>query len=46
MVCKLTYDAKGVHRHFVATFWSAAEVSPAKLHTDYDCPRGAMENRI
>lgn len=46
MVCKLTYDAKGAHRHFVVTSWSTAQVSPAQLHTELYCPRGEMENRI
>lgn len=44
LICKLTYDANGVRRHFVAT--SLTQVSPRKLHADYYCPRGEMENRI
>jgi hypothetical protein len=46
LVCKLTYGAQGVHRHFVVTSYSAAEIAPGKLHEDYYCPRGEMENRI
>ena len=45
MVCKLTYDGK-VRRHFIVSSWTAAEVPPAKLHGEYYCPRGEMENRI
>lgn len=45
MVCKLTYDGK-VRRHFIVSSWTASEVYPAKLHADYYCPRGEMENRI
>jgi Transposase DDE domain group 1 len=46
LVCKLTYGAQGVHRHFVVTSYPAAKISPGKLHQDYYCPRGEMENRI
>jgi hypothetical protein len=46
LVCKLTYDGKGVRRHFIVSSWSASTISPAKLHADYYCPRGEMENRI
>ena len=46
MVCKLTYDAKGAHRHLIVTSWSTHQISPAKLHSEYYCPRGEMENRI
>jgi len=46
LVCKLTYGAQGVHRHFVVTSYSAAQIPPGKLHEDYYCPRGEMENRI
>ena len=46
VVCKLTYDAKGAHRHFVATSFSPEQVSAGKLHQDIYCPRGEMENRI
>lgn len=46
VVCKLTYDAQGVHRHFVVTSLPMAQVSAAQLHRDYYCPRGEMENRI
>ena len=46
VVCKVTYDGNGVHRHFVVTSLSTAQVSAGKLHADYYCPRGEMENRI
>jgi hypothetical protein len=46
VVCKLTYDAKGARRHVVVTSFSTQQVSPGKLHADYYCPRGEMENRI
>ncbi len=46
VVCKLTYDATGVRRHFVVTSFSTAQVSAGRLHADYYCPRGEMENRI
>ena len=46
VVCKLTYDGTGAHRHFVVTSFSTEHLSPGKLHTDYYCPRGEMENRI
>lgn len=46
VVCKLTYDASGARRHFVVTSFSTSEVSAGKLHADYYCPRGEMENRI
>jgi Transposase DDE domain group 1 len=46
LVCKLTYGAQGAHRHFVVTSYTAAQISPGKLHQDYYCPRGEMENRI
>jgi hypothetical protein len=46
LVCKLTYDATGAHRHFVVTSFSSQQISPGKLHADYYCPRGEMENRI
>jgi hypothetical protein len=46
VVCKLTYDAKGARRHIVVTSFSTQQVSAGKLHTDYYCPRGEMENRI
>ena len=46
VVCKLTYDAKGTRRHFVVTSFSTSQVSAGKLHADYYCPRGEMENRI
>ena len=46
LVCKLTYDAKGAHRHFVATSLSPQQVSAGKLHQAIYCPRGEMENRI
>lgn len=46
MVCKLTYDAQGPRRHFLVSSWSAAQIAPAKLHAEYYCPRGEMENRI
>lgn len=46
MVCKLTYDGNGARRHFVVTSFSGEQLSPGKLHSDYYCPRGEMENRI
>ena len=46
LVCKLTYDGKGVRRHFVVSSWTNQQIAPAKLHADYYCPRGEMENRI
>lgn len=46
VVCKLTYDAKGARRHIVVTSFSTQQVSAGKLHADYYCPRGEMENRI
>lgn len=46
LVCKLTYDANGARRHFVVTSYSTEQVSAGKLHGDYYCPRGEMENRI
>jgi hypothetical protein len=46
LVCKLTYDATGARRHFVVTSFSTQQLSPGKLHQDYYCPRGEMENRI
>lgn len=45
LVCKLTYDGK-VRRHFIVSSWTAAEIYPAKLHGEFYCPRGEMENRI
>lgn len=45
MVCKLTYDGKA-RRHFIVSSWTAADISPGKLHSEYYCPRGEMENRI
>lgn len=46
VVCKLTYDGNGARRHFVVTSFSTDRVSAGKLHADYYCPRGEMENRI
>jgi hypothetical protein len=46
VVCKLTYDANGARRHFVVPSFSQEHLSPGKLHADYYCPRGEMENRI
>jgi hypothetical protein len=46
VVCKLTYDGSGARRHFVVTSFSTEQLSPGKLHSDYYCPRGEMENRI
>ncbi|HEY9664063.1 MAG TPA: IS1380 family transposase, partial [Allocoleopsis sp.] len=46
VVCKLSYDGKGSRRHFVVTSFSSKHLSPGKLHRDYYCPRGEMENRI
>lgn len=46
LVCKLTYDANGARRHFVVTSFSTQTVSPARLHAQFYCPRGEMENRL
>jgi hypothetical protein len=46
VVCKLTYDGNGARRHFVVTSFATDAVSAGKLHADYYCPRGEMENRI
>ena len=46
VVCKLTYDANGPRRHFVVTSFSAQTISPARLHAEFYCPRGEMENRL
>jgi hypothetical protein len=46
VVCKLTYDGNGPRRHFVVTSLNAEQAHPARLHRDYYCPRGEMENRI
>lgn len=46
LVCKLTYDANGARRHFVVTSWSTQAISPARLHAEFYCPRGEMENRL
>lgn len=43
MGCKVTYDAKGVYRHFVM---SSLPLPPAQLHSQHYCPRAEMENRI
>jgi hypothetical protein len=46
VVCKLTYDQKGINRRFLVTSYSAQAVSPGRLYCDQYCPRGEMENRI
>jgi hypothetical protein len=46
VVCKLTYDGNGARRHFVVTSFATGSVSAGKLHADFYCPRGEMENRI
>jgi hypothetical protein len=46
VVCKLTYDANGPRRHFLVTSLATTQLSAGKLHADYYCPRGEMENRI
>jgi hypothetical protein len=46
VVCKVTYDATGVQRHFVVTSLNAKQAATGKVHTDYYQPRGEMENRI
>lgn len=46
LVCKLTYNATGARRHLIVTSFSSQHVSAGKLHQDYYCPRGEMENRI
>ena len=46
VVCKLTVGSKGVRRHFVVTSLSSRKASSQKVHMDYYCPRGEMENRL
>jgi len=46
VVCKLTYGATGVHRHFVVTSLPLEQVRTGRLHRDCYAPRGEMENRI
>ena len=46
VVCKVTAGAKGTRHHFVVTSLSSQQVSAQRLHTDYYCPRGEMENRL
>ncbi len=46
VVCKVTAGAKGGRHHFVVTSLSARQVSSQRLHADYYCPRGEMENRL
>jgi hypothetical protein len=46
VVCKVTWGASGVRHHFVVTSLSAQAVSSQRLHRDYYCPRGEMENRL
>jgi Transposase DDE domain group 1 len=46
VVCKLTWGASGVRHHFVVTSISAQAVPCERLHRDYYCPRGEMENRL
>lgn len=46
VICKLTYDGNGPRRHFVVTSLNQQQAHPARLHRDYYCPRGEMENRI
>jgi hypothetical protein len=46
VVCKLTHGAKGPRTHFLVTSLSSKQVRSKKLHRDYYCPRGEMENRL
>jgi hypothetical protein len=46
VVSKVTWGANGVRHHFVVTSLSAQAVSSQRLHCDYYCPRGEMENRL
>jgi hypothetical protein len=46
VICKVTAGAKGLRHHFVVTSLSAQYASSQRLHADYYCPRGEMENRL
>lgn len=46
VVCKVTAGAKGGRHHFVVTSLSPKQASSQRLHADYYCPRGEMENRL
>lgn len=46
IVCKVTAGQKGLRRHFVVTSLSTRNASAQKIHTDWYCPRGEMENRL
>ncbi len=46
VVCKVTAGAKGVRHHFVVTSLSPKQASSQRLHADYYCPHGEMENRL
>ena len=46
VVCKVMAGAKGVRHHFVVTSLSSRQASSKRLHADYYCPRGEMENRL
>jgi hypothetical protein len=46
MVSKVTWGANGVRHHFVVTSISAQGISSKRLHRDFYCPRGEMENRL
>jgi Transposase DDE domain group 1 len=46
VVCKLTYDHKGINRRFLVTSYTADAIRPGRLYCDQYCPRGEMENRI
>lgn len=46
VVCKVTAGAKGVRHHFVVTSLSPKHASSQRLHADFYCPRGEMENRL
>lgn len=46
VVCKVTAGPKGCRHHFVVTSVSAQQASSQRLHADYYCPRGEMENRL
>ena len=46
VVCKVTAGPKGCRHHFVVTSVSAQQASSQRLHADYSCPRGEMENRL
>lgn len=46
VVCEVTAGGKGVRHHVVVTSLSPKQASSQRLHADYYCPRGEMENRL